>query len=83
MKKKNKEWLFVKKTVKLEGLDCANCAMKIEQAIKEISGVEEASVNFMTTKLKVSAERAQMPRILDEVIATVQNLEPDVVVMKA
>ncbi|RSU08353.1 heavy metal transporter [Vagococcus entomophilus] len=73
----------MKKTVKLEGLDCANCAMKIEQAIKEISGVEEASVNFMTTKLKVSAERAQMPRILDEVIATVQNLEPDVVVMKA
>lgn len=78
-----KEWLVLKKTVKLEGLDCANCAMKIEQAIKKISGVEEATVNFMTTKLKISAEREEMPRILDEVKATVQNLEPDVVVMKA
>ena len=40
----------------LQGLDCANCAAKIERAVAKIKGVDEANVNFMTCKMIVDAE---------------------------
>ena len=40
----------------LQGLDCANCAAKIERAVAKIKGVDEANVNFMTCKLMVDAD---------------------------
>ncbi len=73
----------MKKTFKLDGLDCANCAMKIENAMKKIEGVEDASVNFMTTKLKISAEKEKMPTVVDTMIKTIKQLEPEVTVVKA
>ncbi|WP_424580141.1 cation transporter [Vagococcus humatus] len=73
----------MKKTFRLEGLDCANCAMKIENAVKKIEGVDEASVNFMTTKLSIRADRENMPEILKETEKTVKQLEPDVDMVKA
>lgn len=73
----------MKKTFRLEGLDCANCAMKIENAVKKIEGVDEASVNFMTTKLSIRADRENMPEIIKETEKTVKQLEPDVDMVKA
>ena len=43
----------MKKTFKLIGLDCANCAAQIENAIQKIDGVKNASVSFMTGKLVI------------------------------
>ena len=43
----------MKKKFKLQDLDCANCAAKMEEAIKKIDGVTDASVSFMTQKLAV------------------------------
>ena len=40
----------MKKKFKLIDLDCANCAAKMEEAIKKIDGVTDASVSFMTQK---------------------------------
>lgn len=80
---KNLEGKIMKKTFKLDGLDCANCAMKIENAMKKIEGVEDASVNFMTTKLKISAEKEKMPTVVDTMIKTIKQLEPEVTVVKA
>ena len=45
----------MKKKFKLEDLDCANCAAKMEEAIKKIEGVNDASVSFMTQKMMVDA----------------------------
>ena len=45
----------MKKTFVLEDLDCANCAAKIENAVKELEHVISASVSFMTQKLVVAA----------------------------
>ncbi len=39
------------KTLKLQGLDCANCADKVERNVGKIKGVEECNVNFMTCKM--------------------------------
>ena len=43
----------MKKTIKVENLDCANCASKIEKAINKVEGVESANVNFITQKIKL------------------------------
>ena len=43
------------KTYKVD-VDCANCALKMEDAAKKVEGVKDASVNFMTLKMKVAFE---------------------------
>ncbi|HBD64818.1 MAG TPA: heavy metal transporter [Clostridiales bacterium] len=73
----------MKKTFKLVGLDCANCAAKIEDKIGKLEGVSSATVNFMTTKLVIEAEDDKMDGIVDAAKAIVKKFEPDVVVQKA
>lgn len=73
----------MKKCIKLEGLDCANCAAKIEAAVQKLPGVTAANLNFMTTKLMIEASREDMPAIVEETAKIVTRLEPDVVVSKA
>ncbi|WP_312699246.1 cation transporter [Sedimentibacter sp.] len=73
----------MKKTFKLVGLDCANCAAKIENAVQKISGVTSANVNFMTTKMVIEGDDSKMDDIIAEATAIVKKLEPDVEVKKA
>lgn len=73
----------MKKTFKLVGLDCANCAAKIEDKVGKLEGVSNATVNFMTTKLVIEAEDDKMDGIIDAAKAIVKKFEPDVVVQKA
>ena len=67
----------MKKKFKLEDLDCANCAAKMEEAIKKIDGVTDASVSFMTQKLVLEAEDDRFEEIMDEVVKTCAKVEPD------
>ena len=48
----------MKKKFKMENLDCANCAAKMETAINKIAGVKEATVSFMTQRLVIEIGRA-------------------------
>ena len=73
----------MKKTFRLEGLDCANCAAKMERAINELDGVKEATVNFMTTKLVIEGDDDKMPTIIAEAEKVVKKIEPDTVIKKA
>ena len=74
--KKMEEWIM-KKKFKLEDLDCANCAAKMEDAIKKIPGVNDASVSFMTQKMSIDAEDAKFDEIMKEVVAVCAKVEPD------
>ncbi len=56
----------MKKKFKMENLDCANCAAKMEAAIKKIPGVVDANMNFMTQKLTLEAEDARFEEVLAE-----------------
>ena len=67
----------MRKTFKLDELDCANCGAKIEAEIKKIDGVNDAKVTFMTQKLMIDADDARFDEILQEVIATAKKIEPD------
>ena len=64
----------MKKKFILEGLDCANCAAKMEKAINELDGVKEATVNFMTTKLVIDGEDEKMPTIIAEAEKIVKKI---------
>ena len=61
-------------------VDCANCAAKLEEAIKKVEGVEEASVNFLTQKLTLVAADEKFDSILLEVIKVAKKVEPDTVI---
>lgn len=65
----------MKKVYKMQELDCANCAAKMERAISQIPGVEKASVNFMMQKLTLEASEADLPRILEDAQKAVSKIE--------
>ena len=67
----------MKKVYKMQDLDCANCAAKMEAAIAKIAGVEKANINFMMQKLTLEAQEADLPRILDEAEKAIRKVEPD------
>lgn len=67
----------MKKTFKLEDLDCANCAAKMEDAISKIPGVNKVTVNFMAQKMILDAEDDKFDAILKEAAATIKRVEPD------
>lgn len=67
----------MKKTFKLVDLDCANCAAKMETAIKKIDGVTSASVSFMNQKMTIEADDAAFDEIMDKVVKAIKKVEPD------
>ncbi|USF25937.1 hypothetical protein N510_000853 [Firmicutes bacterium ASF500] len=67
----------MKKTFKLIDLDCANCAAKMETAIKKIDGVSDASVSFMTQKMTVEADDARFDSIMKQIVKACKKVEPD------
>ncbi len=67
----------MKKTYKIE-VDCANCALKMEEAAKKVEGVQDATVNFMTQKMKVEfAEGAQEAGVMQAVVKACKRVEDD------
>lgn len=67
----------MKKKFKLQDLDCANCAAKMENAIKKIDGVKDANVSFMTQKMMVDADDERFDEIMQEVVKVCAKVEPD------
>lgn len=67
----------MKKVFKMVDLDCANCAAKMEEAIKKIDGVKSASVNYMMQKLTLEADDERFDDILKLVVKTCKKVEPD------
>ena len=67
----------MKKTFKLIDLDCANCAAKMEDAIKKIDGVTNAAVSFMTQKMTIEADDAKFDDIVKQAVKVCKKVEPD------
>ena len=67
----------MKKTYKID-VDCANCANKMEVAANKTDGVKEATVNFMTLKMKVEFEEDADPQaVMEEVLNNCRKVEDD------
>lgn len=67
----------MKKTFRLEDLDCAHCAQKIEDGIRAIDGVQAVSVNFLAQKLSLEAADADFDEILKKAVKLAKKIEPD------
>lgn len=67
----------MKKHFKLRDLDCANCAAKMEDAIRKLDGVNSATVSFMTQKLTLDADDARFDEILQQAVKICKKVEPD------
>ena len=70
----------MKKKFKLQDLDCDNCAAKMEEAIKKIEGVSDATVSFMTQKMTIEADDSRFDEIMKEVVSVCRKVEPDCVI---
>lgn len=67
----------MKKTYKIE-VDCANCALKMEAAAKKVEGVLDATVSFMTQKMKVEfADGAEERTVMQQVLKACKKVESD------
>ena len=65
------------KTYQIE-VDCANCAEKMQEAAKKTEGVADATVSFMTQKMKVEfTEGADIKNVMKEVLKACRKVEPD------
>ncbi len=61
-------------------VDCANCAAKLEDAIKKVEGVQDATVNFLTQKLTLVADESEFDSVLEKVVKEAKRIEPDTVI---
>ena len=71
----------MKKTFKMQELDCANCAAKMENAISKIEGVSKASISFMAQKLTIETERESLDEIMQEVVKAVKKIDSNCTVI--
>lgn len=67
----------MRKSFRLDEIDCANCALKLQDALARVDGVRSVSVNFMTQKLTLEAEDACFDAVLDQVVKVAARVEPD------
>lgn len=67
----------MRKVFKLDEIDCAVCAGKLEDAIKKLDGVEDVKINFLTQKLTLVADDANFDTVLDAVVKLTASIEPD------
>ena len=70
----------MKKRFSMVDLDGANCAAKMETAIKKINGVHDATVSFLSQKLTIDADDARFDDIMKEVVKVCKKVEPDCVI---
>ena len=67
----------MRKSFKVNGIDCASCAAKLERGIARIKGVESCAVVFATSKLILEAPDDKFDHVLEQAVAVARKLEPD------
>jgi len=67
----------MEKTFRFKNLCCANCAAKMENKIKKLPNVQDAVINFMTQKLILTADEAEMDSAAAQARAICKKIEPE------
>ena len=67
----------MKKVYRMENLDCANCARKMEDAIRKLDGVESVNINFLTQKMILTADEEKIQEIAEKAAKLCRRVEPD------
>ena len=72
----------MRKVFKMEDLECANCAAKMQDAIAKIDGVNSVNISFMTQKLTLDAEDERFDAILDAAQKAISKFEKNCVIVR-
>lgn len=67
----------MKKTFKLDELDCANCGAKMERLIQKIDGVTFVNISFMAQKLTIEADDEKFDEIIEKAAEACRKIDPD------
>ena len=78
----NRKDPIMRKVFKLDEIDCAVCAGKLEDAIKKLDGVQDAKINFLTQKLTLEAADEDFDAVLDAVVKLTAEVEPDCEILR-
>lgn len=71
----------MKRAFKLQNLDCANCAAKMERGIQSIAGVQNATISFMTSRLTLNANEEDFETILKQAQHVCSSIDADCHIM--
>ncbi len=71
-----------KNVYKIKGLDCAACALELEEKISKVNGVETASIMFMTEKMSIEINEEKEDEIMEKIKKIIKKEEPDVTIEK-
>ena len=66
----------MKSKFKIQGLDCANCAARLEREIQEVDGVESVNINFMTEKMVIEYDENNGEELIKKIIKFIRKEEP-------
>ena len=67
----------MKKVFRLEDLDCANCAAKMERAISQLEGVQKVSISFLAQKMTLEADDARFDEIVKQAVACIKKVDSE------
>ncbi len=70
------------KNYQIKGLDCAACALELEEKIQKVEGVISATISFMTEKLKIEVAAEHEEEVMERVRKVIRKEEPDVTIEK-
>ena len=73
----------MKRNYRIDGLDCAHCAAKMEKNVSKVKGVKEVSINFLTTKMMLDLEDENVDEIIAGIEVAVKDVDPRVVLKRA
>lgn len=71
----------MKKVFKVEDLDCAHCAAKLEYALNRVNGVNKATVNFLSQKITLDVEDGKLDEVVKTMVSTAKKIEPDCTIL--
>lgn len=67
----------MKKKIKIKGIDCANCAAHLEEKIKKLEGVQDASISFFTENMVIECSEKNLDEVMKNIRKLVKKEEPD------
>ena len=67
----------MKKQLKIKGIDCANCALQLEEKIKKIEGIENATISFFSEKMTIECSEEKLEEVMKNIQKLVKKEESD------
>lgn len=66
----------MKKSYRLKGLRCVSCAAKMEDSIKKLNGVNDASIDFMMQRMTIDYDESKFAEMIKETVKIINRIEP-------